>query len=231
MEVVNQECPPTTKIKVIDENTEVKYLGVYCSPNGTSKKQSRDLILKSRQIENCIKNKCISREEANTIYFNIWIPRIKYSLIATHLTEGKCNEVQKPILQVILPKMGIPENSKIEWIHRHRNAGGLGLYDIWDIQGSLKVQYIVEQIRKNRELGVLMKRNIELVHRESGIHFLPCSDREPPSYLHDTWIKKVWRYTWETGISIIYTGINEQNVSKNNDKHIMDLFITCYSRK
>jgi hypothetical protein len=67
------------------------------------------------------------RGESGMAYNSFYIPILGYGTPATTLTKQDCEEIQKSVVNVILPKMGIARSVPRAVIFGTAQSGGLGL--------------------------------------------------------------------------------------------------------
>jgi len=109
----NQRKLPTT-LKRLEPLTPEKYLGVHINMEGTWTFEHGRRKTQFKEIAQNISTAKMTRIEAYLIYQVRYKKALTYFLHHTHLSTTQCNEIQRPFILAILPKMGYPKKSE-EW--------------------------------------------------------------------------------------------------------------------
>jgi hypothetical protein len=81
------------------------------------------------------------------------MPSLGYGTPATTLTKKDFEEIQKPVVNVILPKMGITRSSPRAVVFGTAQFGGRGLTHIVALQGHTQLQYLLGHLRYGDATG------------------------------------------------------------------------------
>ena len=81
-------------------------LGVWKSPAGNYNQQREHLINKSRKWTESMRAATLTKDEATMSYSRIYIPSLRYGLGTCYLSPQELLQIQRPAVNVILPKMG-----------------------------------------------------------------------------------------------------------------------------
>jgi hypothetical protein len=73
------------------------------------------------------------------------------------LTKQDCEEIQKPVVNAILPNMGIARSAPRAVFFGTSQFGGLGLTQIAAMQGHTRLQYLLGHLRCGDVTGHLMQ--------------------------------------------------------------------------
>ena len=73
-----------------------KLLGFHLSPSLSMNKQYHVLHEKSHKLANAIAGSSITRSEAYTVYFALYLPAVLYVLILTSFSPKQCHHIQYP---------------------------------------------------------------------------------------------------------------------------------------
>jgi hypothetical protein len=80
-------------------------------------------------------------------YNSCYMASLGYGTAATSLSMDECNEIQKPPVNGILPKMGINRNTRRDLVFGTTKYGRLGLAHIAAVQGYGQLQYILGHLK------------------------------------------------------------------------------------
>jgi hypothetical protein len=86
------------------------------------------------------------KSEARLAYNNFYMKSIGYRTPATSLSYQECNNMQKPVVNSILPKMGINRKEVRSVVFKTSQHGGLGLDHLSTVQLYGQLQYLLGSI-------------------------------------------------------------------------------------
>jgi hypothetical protein len=78
---------------------------------------------KSILFGEAIRSSTMWRGKSGMAYSSFYMPRLEYGTPATTLAKKDCDEIQKPVVNVILPKMGIARSAPIAVVFRTEQLG------------------------------------------------------------------------------------------------------------
>jgi hypothetical protein len=87
------------------------------------------------------------RGESGMVYNSFYMLILGYGTPSTILKEQDCEEIQKPVVNSILPKMGSARLDQRSVFFGTSQFGGLGLTHFAALQGHTRLQYILRQLR------------------------------------------------------------------------------------
>jgi hypothetical protein len=82
-----------------------------------------------------IQRSSIWKGESGLAYNSFYLPSLGYGTPATTLTQQEFYNIQKPVVNVILPKMGISRKAHMSVVFGTYQYGGLGLEHLAAYQG------------------------------------------------------------------------------------------------
>jgi hypothetical protein len=112
----------TLKRKNPKESTKI--LGVRTNPAADFTDEYRHRLKYSVSLADRIRRVSISRTNVTRIYKNIWLLSLQYPLAVTSYTKAQCIDSMKPIVSVILPKLGFNQHMPREVIFSAYRYGG-----------------------------------------------------------------------------------------------------------
>jgi hypothetical protein len=108
------------------------------------------------------------RSESAVAYNSFYLPSLGYGMCATTLSFQEFEDIQRPVVNTILPKMGFNRKSARSVVFRTAQFGGLVLGHLATLQGHSRLQYIVGHIRCGDHIGQLVRMLIEYTQLECG---------------------------------------------------------------
>ena len=76
-------------------------------------------------------------------------PKINYALHHTQFTSARCSDLQKPVVNALLPKMGFSRKTARAIVYGPRRLGGLEFIHLEREQFCLQLQYLVRSLLKS----------------------------------------------------------------------------------
>jgi hypothetical protein len=94
-----------------------------------------------------IRSSAMWRGESGMAYNSFYMPSLGYGTPVTTLTKQDCEEIQKPVVNAILPKMGIARSAPRAIVFGTLQFGGLVLAHLAALQGHTRLQYLLGHLR------------------------------------------------------------------------------------
>jgi hypothetical protein len=105
------------------------------SGDGKCEAHKKVMIDKALLYSNAICNSTMWRGESSVAKNSFHMPRLGYGVPATTLTKEECEDIQRPVVNAILPKMGIAMSAPRKVFFGTKQYGGLGLIHLAALQG------------------------------------------------------------------------------------------------
>jgi hypothetical protein len=102
-------------------------------------------------------------------YKSYYMVSLLYGTAATSLDVKEWEEIQGPVVNVILPKMGVKRNTARNVVFGTSKYGGLGLDHLAAVQGFAQLQYLIGSLRTQDTTGDLYQMLLEYIQLECGI--------------------------------------------------------------
>jgi hypothetical protein len=102
---------------------------------------------KAKGYSEAIISSSLQRGESAMAYNSYYMESVSYGTAATSRTIKECEEIQRPVVNAILPKMGINRNTARTMVFGTSKYGGLGLDRMGAVQGFAKLQYLIGSLR------------------------------------------------------------------------------------
>jgi hypothetical protein len=172
-------------------------LGFHLTVDGTSTAHKNIMMIKSKGYSEAIISGSLQRGESAMAYNSYYMASISYGTAATSLTYKECEEIQRPVVNAILPKMGINRNKARTVVFGTSKYEGLGLDHLYALQGFAKSQYLVGSLGTQDTTGDLYQMLLEYTQLECGTD-TPILEAYfttyQPAILTKNWIVECWRY-------------------------------------
>jgi hypothetical protein len=185
------------------------------------KKEMRE---KSESFGEAIRGSIPKRGESSTVYNCYYMPSIAYSTPATTLSFKECDDLQKNVVNAILPKMGITSKAPRTVVFGTPRYGGIGLDHLAAVQSHGEHQYLLGHLRCRYTTGQLIRMMMEFTQMECGC---TCNVFEQ-SYKHysgaiidENWITSIWAHLERCEGTVKITGMWKPKYGRENDTAIM----------
>jgi hypothetical protein len=136
-------------------------LGLFMTGDGTCTAHKKVMTEKASLYATAIQRSAIWKGESGLAYNSFYLPSIGYGTPATTLTQQECYNIQKPVVNGILPKMGISRKAHRSVVFGTAQFGGLGLEHLAAYQGHNCLKYLMGHLRCNSTTGKLMRSMLD----------------------------------------------------------------------
>jgi hypothetical protein len=172
-------------------------LGFFMTGDGTYTAHKKVMKEKASLYATAITRSSVWKGESGLAYNSFYLPSIGYGTPATTLSQKECYDIQKPVVNAILPKMGIVRKAHKSVVFGTAQFGGLGLEHLAAYQGHNRLQYLMGHLRFNSTTGKLMRSMKNYTQLECG-----CSgnvleedyERYSRFLLTENWITGIWEH-------------------------------------
>jgi hypothetical protein len=227
IELVSSANGDTVKIKQLDCSEPHKTLGVLISPSRNYTAERKRLADKAREFGQQAAAASIYPRQARRAYQGIYVGRMRYGLLASTMKQEDYQTIQSPATQAILPKLGFNRNMPKEVVYGPTELGGVGLQDLYVMQGTRKVITIVEHVRCKTNLGLMILATIQWTQHSLGVGFDILRDparRIPPSF-GDSWIRGVRQFLARSNCQLELPESYQPTPRREGDTTLIDLAI------
>jgi hypothetical protein len=115
------------------------------------------------------------RGESAMSYNAFYMPSLGYGTPVTTPTKKDCEEIQRPLVNAILPKMGITRSAPRAVVFVTAQFVGLGLTHLAALHGHTRLQYLMGHLRCSDATGRLMQMLLEYTQLECGCRGNPLA--------------------------------------------------------
>ena len=118
---------------------------------------------------NAIRTCPLSCHEALIAYLTFYLPSITYPLPACTISQSALRQIDQPMTNAILSKLGFIQKFPREVAYSPRHFGGIGLRDLYCKQGIGHLKQVLNHIRANNKRGKRLLINIDQYQLLAGI--------------------------------------------------------------
>ena len=159
-----------------DTNDAHLTLGLWKSPSGNQTQQFNHLMTKSMKWTASIRAAPLTKDEATLSYSRIYIPSLRYGLGTCYFTPGDLLRIQRPAVNVVLPKMGYNRHLPRPVVYGPACLGAVGLPCLIFEQGLQQLQFIGRHLRSpTSPLRSLFQLGVEWFRLLCGYTVCPLS--------------------------------------------------------
>jgi hypothetical protein len=101
------------------------------------------------------------RSESAVAYNLLYLPSLGYEMCATTPSLQECEDNQRPVINKILPKMGITRKAARAVVFGMAECGGIGLDHLATLQGHSRLQYLLGHLQCGDHADQLTRMLIE----------------------------------------------------------------------
>jgi hypothetical protein len=168
------------------------------------------------------------RNESAVAYNSFYLPSLRYGMCATTLSFQECEDIQRPFVNAILPKMCINRKASRAVVFGTAQFGGLGLDHLATLQGHSRLQYILVHLRCGDHTGQLTRILIENTQLECCTmenileqdynRFSNCT-------INKNWITEIWQHIHSCKATFAVQQKWKPRLGRVNDTAIMDFLM------
>jgi hypothetical protein len=199
-------------------------LGVFVAPSGNSTQQLKKMRSISLNFSDIYRKSHISRYQAWVALTMISLKSIEYPLPSTSFDSATCTSIVWPLLQTLLSKAGINKHIPRAVLYGPSGSGGLGLNNIFWLQGVLHIVDIIDHLWSQSVSGHLIQTSLQELRSELGTN-MDFFSHHFQSYksliMTDSWILNTWKFT--SNFHIRLTDLSPPvKWRRQNDQSIID---------
>jgi hypothetical protein len=130
-------------------------------------------------------------------YNAFYMPSMGYGTPAMTLMNKYCEEIQRTVVNAILPKMGIARSAPRAVVFGTVQYRGLGLTQLAELQGHTHLQYLLVHLRCGDATGRLIQMLLEYTQLECRCPGNPLAqdyNNYAALLINMNWITEVWEH-------------------------------------
>jgi hypothetical protein len=199
-------------------------LGFHLQGDGKPDSHKKVMQEKAEAYGEAISWSVLQRGESSTTYNSYYMPSIAYDTPATMLSFKECDDLQKPVINTILPKMGITSGAPRAVVFGTSRYGGIGLDHLAAVQSHRQPQYLVGHLQCQDTTGQLIRMMMEFTQMECGCtgNILEQSYKQyAVSIIYENWITTIWAHLERCEATMKVTGMWKPTRGREKDSMIM----------
>jgi hypothetical protein len=165
------------------------------------------------------------RSEIAVAYNSFYLPSLGYGMCATTLSFQECEDIQHPVINAILPKMGIGRKAARGVVFGTAQFGGPGLDHLATLQWHSRRQYLLGHVQCGDHTGQLVRMLIEYTQLECGTIeniLKQYYDRFSNCIIKKKWIIEIWQHLHSCKATVAVQQKWKPRVGRINDTVIVD---------
>ena len=183
------------KLLRLDPNDAERVLGVRLPLTGAMKIEKTYRKEQLKQFCSDLYKSPLLHYEAHSAYQTRYIPIATYPYTVTTFSSHELDEIQKGIVALLLPKLGVNRNMPRSVIYGPRSLGGRQLTNLQIEQPVKNYNTTLGYLRRQDKMSQMLVATMRDLQLEVGTS-KPFFDLDPEKYSYVTQ-KTRWRYTWE----------------------------------
>ena len=210
-----------------EPNEACKTLGVHIAMDGNQTAQTEYLKEKGQEFADSYRGAGVM--ERNDAWAGQKLATImatfRYPAMATTMTLKAWDTVMKPVKSAGLNLSGIACSFPHAVLYGPTLHQGLGLMHPFHFQELEHLETILRCGNSDGTTGKLIQLCIENMRLELGMpgHITDLDYSKLHLCATDSWIKTVWKYSWEKGLTLS-DKMSPLPLRRTNDRHLMDVF-------
>jgi hypothetical protein len=157
IKIVSRSTNTESGVKRKAPNEGHRTLGFFMTGDGTCSAHKKVMTKKASLYATAIQRSSVWKGESRLVYNSFYLPSIGYGTPATTLTQQECYNIQKPLVNAIMSKMGIIRKAHRSVVFGTAQFGGLGMEHLAAYQGHSPLQYLMVHLSCNSTTVNLMR--------------------------------------------------------------------------
>ena len=214
-------------IKQLKCNEAHRTLGVKISPSCSMKEELQRLRAISQKFTAQTTAATLTRSQARKAYQSIYLGRIQYGITASTLKKQDYHDIQSPAIRALLPKLGYNRNTPTPVVYGPIDQGGMGIQDLYALQGAKKTMTVIENSRSNTSVGKMINITLNWTQQQMGVSFDILKEpgkRVPPS-AGDQWFRGVREFLQHSECQLDIASTRLPQPRRLGDTTIIDMAI------
>jgi len=158
-------------IKRLETHQAYETLGVFLAPDGNLQAQVAKMHSAAIDWADHMRTGKISRSDAWLSFSSTVFRTLVYPLPALNLTRDDCYYIMQPILQYLLPAVGVCRNFSRKLVFSPLKFLGLGIKHIHTVQEIARLKSLISHVHKDTLTGRLYRTSLEAFLLELGVGF------------------------------------------------------------
>ena len=211
----------------LDPNEAERVLGVRLPLDGNMRVEYNYRCKQISEFSKKVYNAPINNWDAWVIYESRYRAMIRYPLPVTTFNTTQCISIQRPFVNIILPKIGLNRKTPRAIIFGPKSLGGLELMDLRVEQMAIQWETTRGHLKRKDRAGKGLLITAHDLQVEIGTG-KPFYELDPEEYNYTTdstrWFY-LWKSTKKLGLQMELYNFWTPKVSRENDRNIMEVAV------
>jgi hypothetical protein len=222
LSIFNSDSKTSISVPQISHKQAYKYVGVQIALDGNMEQQITIMKEKCNNFAGAFSQIFMSAKDTNQGYTTVFIPSIRYALPATSIDQKTLQKIQSPIINNVLTKIGYNRHMPRALVFAPSSIGGIGLLDLFNEQGNLKVLTTISHIRANTPLRQTIIIAIETFQTLAGLTTSALETTHPIPYVDAPWLETLRSFLHQINGQIIIPSLATIHTIRHYDTAIMN---------
>jgi hypothetical protein len=218
-----------TKIQRLRPDEGTRVLGVRMAMDGSFGDELRFRTEQSKSMARKLYSSKLSALDSYMVYETRYRPALQYPLRVTTFTTAELQQIQKPFIHLLLPKLGLNRHTPRAVIYGPTFRGGLGIINLEEEQVSQHFQVLQGHIRRKDDIGKSLRIQLTTQQTEIGCgEFFLNTDPTVYNYSNQrTRLSYLWTQCQKYNITVSINNVWTPNGGPDNrNRTIMDFAVT-----
>jgi len=200
----------------------VHLLGVHITADGNYDKELCVLKQKQQKYVQFLLCTPLTKQEAQVIYKQCYLPTVTYPLPATNMPPSKIYDTQCSVTSLFLTRMGYPRHLPCCVVYTPEMVGGLGMCHLGHEQGVQQTLQLLRHLRANSTNGKLYSLTINQYQIYAGTQQPVLEHTKAIGWMPKGWISSIQEFLHFTNSQIILQCPWTPTNQRTHDRCIMD---------
>lgn len=210
-------------VPAITAKTAYELLGAQIALDGNQTTQIQTLQQKCKTHASMFAQCNFRANDIKMGYDQAFMPATKCPLAATTLSEQQCEDMQGPVKDIVVSKMGHNQKMPKAIIFASEMNGGLELGNVYVGQGIKHVMFVTQHIRAKSETAKIILCLLETYQLRAGIDHDAVTNTEHVAHVEAPWINTLREFLHVNNAKIVIPELTKLNKKGIDDQPIMQL--------
>ncbi len=203
-----------------------KTLGCHVEPRGNMGGMKKHLKNKMAEFHRVLVSSALTRREAWTFYFAIYLPSIGYPLPLCNFTKPELDNLHKKVMGEMIGRCGFCRKTKQEIIYGPASLAGACFHHPYGEQGTGQTMFFLKYWRSGGHAGTLVRIALSWAQLQAGTSqpiLLDCTTSLP--HLESCWLASLREFLAECNGTIEVDNAYVLPLQREHDVYLMDLVL------
>jgi exonuclease III len=214
----------STQLKQLSAYVSYKTLGTFQAPGSRQVAQAQALRTRSQKLIRILATSTCQGPSAWMFYSSVYCKSVGYPLTVSRLDIKKLTEIQRPMIPLLLNRLGYDRTLAHALVFGPRTLGGLGVTHIHTTKMHSQLSLVIRTLRTEGQPNTLFVINLNRIQHTSGIGepiFLYPHVRLP--HLEGTWLIHLRKTLSTLGAALEIADIRILPRQRDHDSYLMEV--------